>query len=235
MQNEKIKFKPLHEGIGFHPFSEGLPYAPQTKVDSKPVRPNASTASRDLPRTPANPVGATSAGIPSFSIPSMPKTTRQLREQKNNPVISGPIATKNNKPIIPGKTFEAEQDADLRSRFFAYLLDTVIHLSFWIAVTLVATLGMKFEIDGNLITQNWSGFLMFFIFSQWFFIAMQETLFENSLGKGFFGLEFKRNRKSFLTSSLFIRSIVFMIGSLTLVGFFFRPQDHFAEIQVKSK
>jgi hypothetical protein len=236
MQNEKIKFKPLHEGVGFHPFSEGLPYAPQaqTKTEPKP-RPNSNTAIRDLPRATVNPAGATSAGIPSFNIPSMPKTTRQLREQKNNPLASSPVVTRSNKPIIPGKSLEENQDADLRTRFFAYLLDTVVHLFFWIAITLVATVGLKFEIDGSLITRNWTGFLGFFLFSQWFFIAMQETLFENSIGKSFFGLEFRRNRKSDLTSSLFVRSIVFMIGSLTLLGFFFRPQDQFAEIQYQSK
>jgi len=211
-----------------------LPYAPQTKTETKP-RPNSSTATREISRTPTAPAGATSAGIPSFSIPSMPKTTRQLREQKNNPIVSKPVVTKKHEAIIPGKDTGATKDADLRSRFFAYLFDTVIHLMFWISITLIATVALKFEIDSTLITQNWGGFLMFFAFSQWFFIAMQETLFENSIGKALFGLEFRKNRKSLLTSSLFLRSIVFMIGALTLVGFFFRPQDQFAELQMKAK
>jgi hypothetical protein len=115
------------------------------------------------------------------------------------------------------------------------LLDTVVHLSFWITITHAASLGLHLEIDGNLIAQNWVGFGSFFLFSQWFFIAMQEALFENSFGKAFFGLEFKRNRKTFFSSSLFLRSIVFMIGAVLIVGFFFRPQDHFADVQLKSK
>jgi hypothetical protein len=234
MQNDKIKFKPLHEGVGFHPFSEGLPYAPQTKseprVESK-HRPNTAIAARDLPRS----AGATSAGIPSFSIPSMPKTTRQLREQKVSINSITPSANIQNKPIIPGKSLEVKTDSPVRTRFFAYLLDTVVHLSFWITITLAASLGLHLEIDGNLIAQNWVGFGSFFLFSQWFFIAMQEALFENSFGKAFFGLEFKRNRKTFFSSSLFLRSIVFMIGAVLIVGFFFRPQDHFADVQLKSK
>jgi hypothetical protein len=230
MQNEKIKFKPLHEGVGFHPFSEGLPYAPQTKSEPKPRVQSQPTPSESIRHNPS--VGATSAGIPSFSIPSMPKTTRQLREQKNPLPQFNPSASVAPKAAtIPGKNFEAYREADLRTRFFAYLLDTVVHLSFWTAISMIATFGMKLEIDGTLIAQNWMGFGLFFVFSQWFFIAMQETLFETTFGKSFFKLEFKRNRKNWFSGSLFVRSIVFMIGALTLVGFFFRPQDHFAEVQ----
>ena len=70
MEKEKIKFKPLHEGMGFHPFSDGLPYAPESKAKYQ------------------NGAGATVAGRPQFatSIPVQPKTAiktaRQLQEQK---------------------------------------------------------------------------------------------------------------------------------------------------------
>lgn len=33
---EKIRFKPLNKGLGFHPFSDGLPYAPVTKAPQSP-------------------------------------------------------------------------------------------------------------------------------------------------------------------------------------------------------
>jgi hypothetical protein len=225
MHDEKITFKPLHDGLGFHPFSEGLPYAPQTKTESKPASKHRSASA--MVQTELNRgTAATSAGIPSFAIPSMPKTTRQLQQQKNPVASVQPTA----QPIQQTKP---AQMAPIRTRFFAYLLDTVIHVGFWVTISLMATLVLHLEIDGNLMIQNWKGFLGFFLFSQWFFIGMQESLFENSMGKTFFGLEFRQNRKSFLTSSLFLRSIVFMLGSILLVGFFLRPQDYFAEIQMK--
>ncbi len=210
MQNEKISFKPLHDGVGFHPFSEGLPYAPQSKAETKPkpVTPNYNRGA-----------GAMSAGAPSFV---MPKTTRQLQNQN--------IELHTPKPVVVAAN---PAQSLLRKRFFAYLLDTVVHLGFWISVNLIAFFGFHFELDVILLEKNWLGFALFFTFSQWFFIAMQELLFENSIGKLFFGLEFKRNRNSFFGSSLLLRSIVFMFGVLTLgLGFYFLPQDKIAEIQL---
>jgi hypothetical protein len=231
MQNEKIKFKPLHEGVGFHPFSEGLPYAPLSKTDPK-QDPKQRSASSSIQAELNRGTAATSAGIPSFSIPSMPKTTRQLQQQAANsqkPVLQRPATFQPKTPIAP-----AVPDAPIRTRFFAYLLDTVVHFGFWIIISLLATMVVHLEIDGNLIAQNWKGFLGFFVFSQWFFIAMQEMLFENSIGKTFFGLEFSTNKNSFLGSSLLIRSIVHMIGLVFIMGLFIRPQDHFAKVQIRT-
>ncbi len=195
-QKEKISFKPLHDGVGFHPFSEGLPYA---RVGA----------------------GAMSAGAPSFAIP---KTTRQLHQQKTQ----GPA------PMIHATPTAMPASSLRRKRAFAYLLDTVIHLGFWISINLIATVGFHFELDGTLLEKNWVGFLSFFIFSQWFFIAMQEVLFRGSIGKFFFGLEFKRNRNSFFGSSLLLRSLVFLFGALFAgVGLYFLPQDKIAGIQLK--
>ncbi len=226
--NKKISFKPLHDGVGFHPFSEGLPYAPQSLSNVKPeskLRPEHKT---DYSRG----TGAMSAGVPTFS---MPKTTRQIQQQNSQNNIQKPIVNKQVSPSIQ-QTYSqaAPEQSVLRKRFFAYLLDTVVHLSFWISINLIATLGFHISLDNALVLENWPGFALFFIFSQWFFIAMQEVLFESTLGKSFFGLEFKRTRKSFFASSLFFRSMIFMVGILSLgIGLYFCPQDKIAEIQLK--
>jgi len=229
MQNEKIKFSPLHDGVGFHPFSEGLPYAPQIKtalkttpkVENKPTH-TAPAISPSMNRG----AGAVSAGAPTFA---MPKTTRQLQQQ-----INAPLA--NTQTFASPDTVKslAPTESLLRARFFAYLLDTVMHLGFWITINLIATFGFHFQLDGSLLVKNWLGFTLFFAFSQWFFIAMQEVLFETTIGKSFFGLEFKRTRKSFFASSLFLRSIVFMAGMIFMgLGLLYRPQDRIAEIQLQ--
>lgn len=230
--NEKISFKPLHEGVGFHPFSEGLPYAPQSKTDSKP-RATANSISPEIKKEYSRGAGAVSAGSPSFA---MPKTTRQIQQQSSTQITQKPVV--NTKPAATAQAssvvIPVSMQSVLRKRFFAYLLDTVVHLGFWIAVNLIATFTLNFELDSELITSNWFGFSLFFAFSQWIFIAMQEMLFENSIGKFFFGLEFKRNRTSFFSSALFLRSIIFMIGLITAgLGLFFLPQDKIAEIQLK--
>ena len=223
-QNEKISFKPLHDGVGFHPFSEGLPYAPQTKTEYK-IHPTAPSTTPNYTRG----AGAMSAGKPSFS---MPLTTRQIQQQNTQNAVQKPVVQI--RTVSPVATPTVSTPSLIRRRFFAYLLDTVFHLGFWISTNLIATLGFHFELDGPLFEKNWMGFVAFFIFSQWFFISMQEVLFENSIGKVFFGLEFKRSNSSFFGSSLLLRSIVFMIGLLPAgLGLYFLPQDKIAEIQLK--
>lgn len=212
-KKEKLSFKPLHEGVGFHPFSDGLPYAPEKKVRSTPDYSQGS--------------GAVSAGTPTFVNSS--KTTRQIQQlQKIQIIQSEDVKVK----LIP---IAAPANGSLmRNRIFAYLLDTVIHLGFWLLLYFIVTLAFGFKFDPIIIETHWMGFLLFFIFSQWFFIAMQEVLFGNSLGKSFFNLEFKRLHSNFFTSSLFLRSLVFIFGAITFgLGFYFLPQDKIAKIQFK--
>lgn len=241
MEKEKIKFKPLHEGMGFHPFSDGLPYAPESKNKS------------------ATGTGATAAGRPQFAnasttIPTAQTakaTARQIQERQQAlprsqaPIIHSPLhdplklrmraperklgpspAAK----VVPAPVMTADASI-IRRRVFAYLMDTVIHAGFWLATNLTALFLFKFQLDSDILKDNFGQFFVFFLVSQWMFIALQEILFENSIGKVFFNLEFKRNHRS-----LFLRSFVFMVGLLTFgMGLYFRPQDRLGEIQLKSK
>jgi hypothetical protein len=262
MEKEKIKFKPLHEGMGFHPFTDGLPYAPESKS-----------------KTPTTGTGATAAGRPQFATENMTArplgTARQLQQQnqtaqtqnlktQNHPhsqslrgqISSTPVSPNIDRTVLDrlnkqtnatastaqiqaalisarAQTTEATdlESQLLRRRVFAYLMDTVIHSGFWLATNLTALLFFKFQIDSDILKTNFFEFLIFFSISQWMFIALQEMLFENSIGKVFFNLEFKRNH-----SSLLLRSIVFMLGVYCLgLGFIYRPQDKLGKIQMKSK
>jgi hypothetical protein len=239
MEKGKIQFKPLHEGMGFHPFSDGLPYAPESKAGVRPSKGQSMGQGS----------GAVSAGRPRFATATPPtKTARQLQ----TPLAVAPTAT------IPASGFPAPQRARvapvsapapgkagveesrrvtdtgesvLRKRFFAYLLDTVVHAAFWIATNLVALFWFQFQIDGEILRDSLPQFLVFFAISQWIFIGLQEVLFQNSIGKSFFDLEFKRNH-----GSLFLRSFVFMLGVACFgLGLFFRPQDRFGEPQLKQR
>ena len=236
MEKNKIQFKPLHEGMGFHPFSDGLPYAPESKSKY------------------GNGSGATSAGRPQFATPTTsgpalapatstsPRVTaRQLQERKPQVNITHHEMARANVKQTAQKTAQSiapqiapapqTEKAILRRRAFAYLLDTLIHAGFWLTSNLAALFFFKFQLDSDIIKENFGQFAVFFILSQWLFIALQEILFENSIGKVFFNLEFKRNHRS-----LFLRSFVFMMGVACLgLGLYYRPQDRFGEIQLKSK
>jgi hypothetical protein len=230
MEKNKIRFKPLHEGMGFHPFSDGLPYAPESKAKT-------ASASRTV-------AGASAAGRPRFSTApattantasSLPlKTARQLQSAQPvlrpaaPPVTLRPRAATQPAPVTE-KPAEPAPGTLLRTRAFAYLLDSVIHAGFWLATNIAALLLFHFQIDMEILKENTGQFLALFIFSQWIFIALQEVMFENSIGKAFFELEFKRNH-----GSLFLRSVVFMLGVLAMgVGLRYRPQDRLGEIQFR--
>jgi hypothetical protein len=216
MEKNKIQFKPLHEGMGFHPFSDGLPYAPESKAKSAPA---------------ATGTGAVAAGRPRFQNPSAPlprsgmKTARQLQQQEQAPRIVTPAPA----PASTQARAQVSIEAPLRQRFFAYLLDTVLHAGFWIATNLAALFFFDFQLDVELVRENAGQFIAFFVVSQWIFVALQEVLFENSLGKSFFGLEFQGNHHS-----LFLRSTVFLLGILAGgLGLHYRPQDALGKIQLK--
>jgi hypothetical protein len=246
-EKTKIQFKPLHEGMGFHPFSDGLPYAPESKSKFQ------------------NGSGANVAGRPQFVTQSAPPlshhqpskpmgTARQLQQQqtrsanmlafnqasqaihpaleKRAPLKSSATTAQAKATSIAPPNLTVDLGASvLRRRVFAYLMDTVIHAGFWLATNLTALFLFKFQIDSEILRDNFVQFLLFFCVSQWMFIALQEMLFENSIGKVFFNLEFKRNH-----SSLLLRSIVFALGVACFgMGFFYRPQDKLGQIQLKSK
>ena len=230
---EKIKFKPLHEGMGFHPFSDGLPYAPETKKAEVKKAPHPTTHLNGG-------TGAISAGRPRFATQfpqSQPsQTARQLQQQTQmhvNPLAQASAKSNKATALSPQSAPITSADAKetlLRRRFFAYLMDTVIHAGFWLATNLAALFFFKFQLDSDILKNNFFSFFLFFVISQWIFVALQEVLFENSIGKVFFNLEFKRNHRS-----LFLRSIVFVMGACALgLGFFFRPQDYFGKLQLKS-
>jgi hypothetical protein len=267
MEKDKIQFKPLHEGMGFHPFSDGLPYAPESKAASAGSKINPSAA-----RTTSTPMGtgAMAAGRPQFATA---RQLKQIQEQHQTPpslIIPGagpqvptsglrhssPVVTKVTPAaapkiittqISPGprlRTVETkpstaaepqpspvEESAILRRRVFAYLMDTIIHTGFWLATNLAALFFFNFQIDAEIVQEHLTQFLMFFLVSQWLFIALQEMLFETSIGKAFFNLEFKRNHHS-----LFLRSIVFMAGTLFFgLGLYARIQDKLGQLQLKQK
>jgi hypothetical protein len=213
MEKDRISFRPLHDGMGFHPFSDGLPYAPEAKRKQAP-----STGT-----------GAVSAGTPRFAEPV--RTARQLQQASQartqpapapRPVVTRP------QPQTQPVTSEGTGSDLVRRRAFAYLLDAILHAGFWITTNLAALFAFQFHLDPELMLQNPAGFLVFFLLSQWLFVTLQEVLFETSAGKVFFQLEFERGHRSLL-----LRSIVFALGSLLVFGWFFRPQDSLGKLRLR--
>ncbi len=226
---DKINFKSVHEGMGFHPFSDGLPYAPVSKsvsTDKKTDKQNdrqsiptytppPATKTFARPATPVQTLDRSSAAAPVFAqkIPQFHfKTEVDEIKVQTTPEIH----------VQPGLT---------RKRVFAFLLDVVIHAFAWQIVNglVLAFTGSGF--DWSIVADRPAFFFCLFYVSQWFFIGTQEALFKSTLGKSFFELEFKTDH-----SSLFFRSLVFHLGLLCFgIGAFFKIQDFFGQVVYDEK
>jgi hypothetical protein len=227
-----LLFRPITEGLGFHPFSDGLPYAPIAK-NPRPAMPNQNATS-----SPVSPgAGATVAGPPRIAQlqkPSFPISQVPIRQ------ISVPVAK------IPTPLELAEQDSleesppgfsYLFKRIMAYSLDGI--LSVVVGLMLLGAYLWQQNSNPELLF-NFSviaviaGFLLVF---NWFSVTIQEVVFRTSIGKRMFGLMLPGNRfKLFLRALLFITSIA-SFGMGLIWSLFDRQKccwhDRFVGIQPK--
>src|ERR1700687_3561817 len=88
---KRIDFKPITQGLGFHPFSDGLPYAPVSKAAQRPQATPHTPLSREMARELAKEfaagAGAISAGQPGFAYP--PRVTVPVASPA--PKVSVPV------------------------------------------------------------------------------------------------------------------------------------------------
>ena len=187
---EEIQFQPLSEGLGFHPFANGLPYTPPTrtqKVERVPVGMGVSMG-----------VGAEAAGKPVFARPA-PKTV---------PNLSIPVVT-------PSPLLEVDENFGLAysfKRVLAFSLDCTIHSG--LAITALSCGLWKQGINPEMLLN--SGILivavLFLCFFNWAMTTAQEIAFGTTAGKRVFGLHLEGE-----TSAVFIRAVLF-VPSLLFCG-----------------
>ncbi len=166
MQEElknKIQFTPLTPGLGFHPFSDGLPYAPVTKAG---LSESMGT-------------GAVSAGAPKIAR----QPQRPLRVSVPTPFISA--------QPTPAEIEPAEQKFGywyLLKRIFAYSLDSIVNLTLCLATFAFAFWKQGLNLDGMITPGILALSALFLIVFNWALITAQEVAFNTSLGKRSFGL-----------------------------------------------
>lgn len=238
-KQREIQFKPLTDGLGFHPFSDGLPYSPQSP-STKP--------------TPTTGTGAVAAGRPTFapqspavptarSMPQIPQAPTGLSRVDTNPRLpqiptqlqSAPIeeivdrlkreiATSHQKTNEKKSASAAPAPVEmigvrthypfsyLFQRIFAWVIDSAFNLS--VAATVLSFALLKTEVLGLAPRSNFSLMLMavFLFICNWAAIAGQEVAFGTSLGKRVFGL-----RLPGTGTDAFIRAVAF-IPSILLGG-----------------
>jgi len=211
-----IEFKALTDGLGFHPFSNGLPYAPITPQGTPKPAPKPSFESG---------AGAYSAGRPTFVTPQRVQVQRapiqaqgqvQTRSQTQNQSRTQTQAQA--QPLLPAQPAHYGFEYIAR-RFLAYFVDSFLNMSLG-AGTLFLVLWRQ---DSNLESLLNPSILvvsaLFLMFFNWAMITAQEVAFHTSVGKKFFGLQLHGSLGAILMRAiLFVpSSAVFGLGVLWIL------------------
>lgn len=227
-KSTEILFRPVTEGLGFHPFSDGLPYAPiaktpNIKVQTQPPFPPLSKPPAPIPQVPPTQASKPVFSPPQTSLSSAPAPSVSV------PRVSFPIAAQKNKTGFPhhssmtkvernSKAPDSPYDMDgleekgyvyLTKRILAYSIDFVLNISFcWIFLT---ELLWKQNFNPDLLTDSSVLIVGAFVLliSHWILLTIQEVLFKTSLGKRLFGLAFKSDRLTLLVRAFFF---IFSVG-----------------------
>ncbi|MGZ3689148.1 MAG: RDD family protein [Bdellovibrionota bacterium] len=199
----EIKFKPLSEGLGFHPFSDGLPYAPITKTGSSVRGAPVTPAPMPAPRMGT---GATAAGPARFVNPraaqvSVPRVTTVPQRRLPEPVVQ--VA----KPSVP-----AEQEnfgaLYLLKRASAYLVDSLVDVGLCLGA--LSALLWKQDMSPDLLFSPSVIVvaILFLVVFNWSVVTAQEVMFGTTLGKRLFGLRLQGS-----AGAIFFRAILFPVGA----------------------
>lgn len=202
---KELDFQPLTPGLGFHPFSDGLPYAPLSKApaQTKPVpagRPASSTGS-----------GAVAAGAPRFATtlpipaPAMPSRVSVPVAQKS--AKAEPASATRPQPAAPNLVFGWAYPF---KRALAWILDSALNTSICFGALSAALWNQNLAPELLLNPGTIVVSMLFFAAFSWALIAAQEIAFGTTVGKRLFGLTLRGNATAiFLRAFFFVPSMGF--------------------------
>ena len=195
-----IKFQPITQGLGFHPFSDGLPYAPVSKTPQKPSQ-KVKAAPLEPPLAPPprraplpSGTGAVAAGPATFAYPQ--KLVAKRVTKTAAPVAIAPVTN----PEFPEAALGALY---VSKRVLAFLFDSILNsglLGMGLGLSLMHQ-GIAPDLlvnPGVLLVA-----VLFFTLFNWAVITAQEIAFGTSLGKRIFGLSLPGNAGAILIRALF--------------------------------
>ncbi|MBS1962246.1 MAG: RDD family protein [Bdellovibrionales bacterium] len=238
--DQPVRFAPLTDGLGFHPFADGLPYAPAGK--------SANPSNASLPSAPMG-TGAVAAGRPQFVYPSPAVTAAaKVASRATAPVprlptmgssvdetvdrIRRELESIQHDRIDQARANAAEVKAlqsGLRhshglgyvfERSFAYILDSAFNLS--VCASILSTALISTDLD-NLNALSSGAMLTvagFLFLCNWALIAAQEVAFGTTIGKRIFGLRLDGNGFECFIRALFFLPSLFFGGLGLLVALF---------------
>ncbi|MBU6374609.1 MAG: RDD family protein [Bdellovibrionales bacterium] len=193
-ESSSIDFRPLHSGVGFHPFADGLPYAP-----AMPARNPQTNLSKGA--------GAVAAGAPRPVL--TPRRSAPIPQAAQQPVPLAPVTLAS--PKIE-KNFSIAYPV-VRAVAFAFDLGFNFTL---IAISITLGLALVDVEPWFLLEPGIFGFTALFLFAlSWALIAFQEVLLKTTVGKRMVGLKLRGSPGTILLRSfLFLPSCGFFCVGL---------------------
>lgn len=213
-----LQFKAVNEGLGFHPFSDGLPYAPVVKK-SREAAPERDSRSRGAGATLAGPISVSPAitrPAPRVKVPVANQVAASLESSPTaGPAIGVPVRYRPADAIAAAKP--APQAASraipaasygllyLAKRALAYSLDTALNLSAVVAA--LSFVLVHNDVPPEMLLSSGVVLLtiVFLAFFNWAVTTAQEIAFGTSIGKRVFGLALDGS-----ASAVFLRAFFFL-------------------------
>lgn len=228
-----LRFQAITPGLGFHPFSDGLPYAP---VSKSPVAPKPSSTALVSTRPGNAGSGAVAAGPSSFRYPaprvSVPVAAQpggphqepslQAQPERSRtrlaPSVQQAIPTRSASPskaAVPSphtqlQAFLSETQTRLGfgymlKRIIAYLLDSTVNCALLAGGLSLALWNQNVNPDLLMNPGVIVISTLFFALFNWALITAQEIAFGTTLGKRLFRLALHGT-----TSAIFLRAFFFL-------------------------
>lgn len=222
-----VSFAPLTDGLGFHPFADGLPYAPAGKSASPsgasaPTGTGAVAAGRPqfVYPSPAVTAAAKTASRATSPLPRLPAMGSSVDETVDR--IRRELESIQNDRLDQARANAAEVKA-LQSgvrashslgysfeRAFAFVLDSAFNLSVCGSILSTALISTDIENLNALSSGAMITVAAFLFLCNWALIAAQEVAFGTSIGKRIFGLRLEGNGfECFIRSLFFLPSLLF--------------------------
>jgi hypothetical protein len=220
--DKAIEFKALTDGLGFHPFANGLPYAPITPNGAPKATPKPSFESGS---------GAYSAGRPTFVTTQKVQVPRSAVYTNSSAQTQTPrIQTQRQSNLQANVQAQAPQKSLLQveqhygfeyiaKRFLAYFVDSFLNMSLGAGALFLVLWKQETNLESLINPSVLIISALFLIFFNWAMVTAQEVAFHTSVGKKFFGLQLHGSLGSILIRAiLFIPSCaVFGLGVLWIL------------------
>ena len=161
-REKTIEFKALTDGLGFHPFSNGLPYAP--------VSPNASPKATPKPNFESG-SGAYSAGRPTFINPQKVVTPQKVQVPRAQAQPQVQIQT----PLLQVEHHYGFEY--IARRFLAYFVDSFLNMSLGAGAMFLVLWKQENNLESLLNPSILIVSIVFLIFFNWAIFTAKKSRF----------------------------------------------------------